>query len=679
MTIRKYLRAIECILKKKYTIVALSIILGVIGGLNIFETYRVNKLSQKDKITHWLKKYNKYKGFTPPASNRKFWHSVKIKPEKKKPHQTLDIFNNIQEGTIQECFYATGKWLPIIKEDLNIALKIEISEGGKNKGKPKSVDISATSWAANMAHAVAMLEDQLPPELVKGIKAKVKNEVINPYLEALKYHQPTDKANETNGFTKQCGWLETEDNWVAVCLANIIYATLILEDDINKQALAIEGAIKHIENYYNSFDQDGQTRGGARYWAFGVRHYLLLAERLLHATNGNINLYQHQKIPQILAFRDKWRLKTKNSGLLYGYYPTFGDNKNPVRDEEMVNKIIAERTDSPHIVSPKKLWQTNRAWAMEPLTSASLVAGMLKLPKLTYPINKTKDYLGEESGTSLSFSTEEPPLLALATKGGNNNEEHNHNDMGSYTIFERVSQDTWSIVCGDQENHGYPKNYFGESRYNNPLVSSFGHPTPIINNTLQSTGIENKGSIVHYDTDPARTIIVYNLSSCYNLPTQSEILRLIYWNKESGSMVILDSAQSLAPNKLETGLILPTTLEINNSNGIEFTTQNNRYSIEVESSSIYKLDKQNISCLSWYNPIDESTKEVSRVGIVNLVTQKKSWIWYRISKAEEEKSQSKGPITIEENKGITEIPKQESIKTCLEILDNIQKINIDTP
>lgn len=666
-------------LKSKYTIIALSLILGIIGGLHIFELSRVNKLSGKDKIVHWLKKYNKYKGFTPPASNREFWNSIEIKPEKKKPVQTLDIFNNIQEGTIQECFYATGKWLPIIKEDLKIALKIEISEGGKGKGKPKAVDISAVSWAANMAHAVAMLEDQLPPELVKGVRAKIKNEVINPYLEALKYHQPQDKENKAHGFARQCGWLEAEDNWVAVCLGNIIYATLILEEDVNKQALAIEGALKHIENYYNSFDQDGHTRGGARYWAYGVRHYLLLAERLIHATNGNINLYENQKVPQMLAFRDKWRLKTENDGILYDYYPTFGDNNNPVRDEEMVNKIIAERTDSPHIVSPNKLWEVNRAWAIEPLTSASLMAEKLKMPKLKYPVNKARDYLGKESETSLSFSTEDPPLLALATKGGNNKEEHNHNDMGSYTIFEKSPQDTWSIVCGDQENSGYPKNYFGEFRYINPLVSSFGHPTPVINNTLQSTGPDSKGKIVHYNNDQEKTIVVYDLSSCYNLNSPSKILRLIYWNKKSGSTVILDKIDSQAPSILETGLILPDNMEINDTNNnIEFTTLNNRYSIEVESSSPHKLKTQKISCLSWRRE-SGPTPKVNRTGVENLIPQSNQWIWYRISKDKEEKTQTKGPITIEENKGITEIPKQKSIKTCLEILENIEKKNVAIP
>ncbi|MEB3374566.1 hypothetical protein SFC43_19425 [Bacteroides sp. CR5/BHMF/2] len=67
--------------------------------------------------------------------------------------------------------------------------------------------------------------------------------------------------------------------------------------------------------------------------------------------------------------------------------------------------------------------------------------------------------------------------MAVSVKGGNNAENHNHNDIGSYAVA--LGKNT---MAGDQGGpFSYPGDYFSaEAPTKYKIKGSFGHPVPVV-------------------------------------------------------------------------------------------------------------------------------------------------------------------------------------------------------
>lgn len=73
----------------------------------------------------------------------------------------------------------------------------------------------------------------------------------------------------------------------------------------------------------------------------------------------------------------------------------------------------------------------------------------------------------------------------MACKGGNNDEPHNHNDIGNF--FFLLDKDMMLTDLGAGE---YTKQYFSDGRYDILCNNSFGHNVPLIDGKGQKEGKE---------------------------------------------------------------------------------------------------------------------------------------------------------------------------------------------
>jgi hypothetical protein len=72
-----------------------------------------------------------------------------------------------------------------------------------------------------------------------------------------------------------------------------------------------------------------------------------------------------------------------------------------------------------------------------------------------------------------------------AAKGGNNDENHNHNDIGNFLVVYGGD-----MLIADLGSGEYTKDYFHEGRYNILCNRALGHNVPLINDTEQGQGAE---------------------------------------------------------------------------------------------------------------------------------------------------------------------------------------------
>ncbi len=109
-------------------------------------------------------------------------------------------------------------------------------------------------------------------------------------------------------------------NWNSVCHAGVVYATLALVDDPQVRAKVAASAVRHTELYFQGFTDDGYISEGLGYWNYGYGHFTVLAETLLRATGGKINLYTEHaaKVGAVASYPIRCEIAP-------GIYPAFSD------------------------------------------------------------------------------------------------------------------------------------------------------------------------------------------------------------------------------------------------------------------------------------------------------------------------------------------------------------------
>ena len=89
--------------------------------------------------------------------------------------------------------------------------------------------------------------------------------------------------------------------------------------------------------------------------------------------------------------------------------------------------------------------------------------------------------------------------FGAALKGGTNGEQHNHNDVGSFSVVLGRKM----VVC-DPGAEVYTARTFSARRYESKVLNSFGHAVPVIAGQLQRTGLAAHAEILRHEfTDDA--------------------------------------------------------------------------------------------------------------------------------------------------------------------------------
>jgi hypothetical protein len=607
-----------------------------------FDTEKRLKITE-DKIEEWLKETalkTTSKTFSPPSSNREFWEKLD-KPEKMNPQDLYAISEPeplvvIHEGTKQECYYNTGEWIPEIEK----ALKQLLVEpwGNKDKHGREFVDLFSTIKARDISQCISMLEDKLSPGLVLSTKKEIRRRILDPYRKELK------RAQISPGYFggSPCPWLGSrESNWIAVCVANIIYCSMVA-DDTAEQANLIAQSKEPIEEYLKTFEDDGSIPSGIRYWDFGFQHLLFLAELLDYRTSGNVNLFENPKLAKMVTY-PFYTLIGKNLNQDLEFYPIFADNKNPTQTSDWVWEVIRQRFNVPenHI-----LIESRKTFANE------TVGGVLDLLayKETYPTEakiNTNITLGNthyypNMGVLISRFDGGNQVVAIA--GGNNGTEHNHNDLGSYTYFSKDTSNYWLPMFGDMGDVQYnDTNFTAEERYRVHLLSSYGHPVPLVDNQPQFTSKKARSIVLNHNLSEEKDTVTYDLLHAYDVPVLTALTReaVVIKSGETG-LLITDKFSSVSPINFESpiiGAVAPTeptidtrldtlSFELNKENEIFKVTVFNASNIKTE---VKQLETENFD----YSQITRIKTAPYRIALSLKQPQTKGEISYKLQKVNE--------------------------------------------
>jgi len=461
--------------------------------------------------------------------------------------------NRIARFTWAEALENKGRYLPAIEKTIQVlcAEKTWVypahDSSLKNfKGLDVYPELGATGLAAELAEADYILGDKLSPTARQLIRDNVRRRVLTPFRDSLE------------GRRKPLHWLFLKMNWNAVCVGNTVFAALALEPSREDRALYAAAGEHYIQYFLMGFGSDGYCAEGVGYWNYGYGHFIELTEALRQATGGKIDLLNDDKAVA-------GALYSRNSEILPGIFPSISDCNPGSKPAAEFVMYVSRRLDLPEHRGP---------WAG---TGQSLVLGTLlsSLP-LDVPVARKLDVHHIDNplrsffpGGGILISRNQPgisPSFAVALKGGNNDEPHNHNDVGSFSVVLGRNM----VIC-DPGGEVYTRRTFSSHRYDSKLLNSYGHDVPIIAGQLQRAGAAAHGEILETNFTDTSDTFKLDITSAYSVPSLEKLQRTFTFNRgKAPSLVVSDTVKFSAPEPFETALISwgetkeidPNTLEI---------------------------------------------------------------------------------------------------------------------
>lgn len=474
----------------------------------------------------------------------------------------------LEHFILAECMENRGRFIPQIEVYINsiMDMKSWLHPNHDNKdndvleGRSMAIDLGARRFGSDLALAEVLLGEKLPDELRKDIAENLQRRIIDNYL------------NTCNG-TEQThlNWFRGTSNWNSVCTSGSTFVAIATSDDPDKRVAAIGSALNSMKIYLSGFGDDGYCSEGAGYWNYGFGHYLYLAQILYDYSEGRIDLFKAdnpEKLKNIGNFPEQYQIHK-------GICAPFSDGVSKVSNDGGFAYNMSAIHFGANMPPTSKKSKSHDSFSaafqliewdkMEGLSSTESIKQ--ELPNYTY---------FDDFGMVISRGKQETPL-SIAIKAGHNAENHNHSDVGSYTVV--LGND---IMSGDI---GAPSYIAGAFSTDNPARSSWGHPVPRIDNKLQSNGRAFAGEVSHADFSDNYDKIVMNLKAAYEIPSLKTLIRTMENDKsEQGTITITDQFSSTEPVTFGVAIMTLSDFEILDSNTILLSTKNQKLKAQITSS-----------------------------------------------------------------------------------------------
>jgi hypothetical protein len=502
-----------------------------------------DRLLSSGKYDEFLKEM---KSFTFPAFSEEDYFSLS-NGTAASSRQGLNMMRNRARGlaylTWAECLENKGEYIKKTEDGLLdiINQKSWVSPrndfGFKNyNGIEYSVELTTALYAHTVSQTLYLLGDKLSPHIRKLAVESVYKRCFEPVLY---------KINTQNNHPES-RFLVMTNNYNHVCLSGVVGAALTLIDDKRERAVFACIGEYYSQNGLAGFGDDGYCSEGVGYFSYGFGHFVVLGESLRQATGGKIDLFDNPKVREIAAYPLKL---------------------------EIINNVYPAIADSQIGASPNPdiMFYVNRIYQMgiseydtvglEGKTGNIVTDIMMAFPNSVSAIRNESSRPGSEDILRSFFeqsavlvvrpSTGESSLGA-AIKGGNNAENHNHNDVGSYTV---VSGD--ENMAGDQGSIPYTKDIFDPKyRYTYKTVGSYGHPVPLVAGKQQQPGAQAKATVLSRRFSDDEDVLTLDLRSVYDAPSLTKLERtMIYSRKGAGKVSFEDIFAFSRPESFETAVV----------------------------------------------------------------------------------------------------------------------------
>ena len=317
--------------------------------------------------------------------------------------------------------------------------------------------------------------DAVSPLIRRRIREEIRRRILRPFMRTDDFWWMGFRRKDLN-------------NWTPWILSNVMICAALDPMPAGKLAELLTRACGMLDRYLDTLPADGGCDEGAGYWNMAGGALLDCLETLEKLTGGRMAFWHEEKIRNILRF--PLLVEMGN-----GWFANFADcDARPFISGErmetagrktgdpaltalgtrMRGTIADQLRDVPHLTRALDL--IFHARAEIPAQAAALPADIW-LPDLQVRLVRRGGW-------------------TLACKGGNNGENHNHNDVGSFILF--LNGEPTVVDAG---NMVYTAKTFSEERYTLWNVQAEWHNLPVFGGHAQREGAAHAAKNVRRTQD----------------------------------------------------------------------------------------------------------------------------------------------------------------------------------
>jgi hypothetical protein len=415
---------------------------------------------------------------------------------------------------LAEAIFDQGEFLKVIESDARSLGKLGtwIHPGNdldrKNlRRETHDNDLGSCHHAVNFAHFHYVLGPRLSEDFLSYLSTEVNRRLFDPFRARIEAGRDID------------WWLIVKHNWNSVCLSCYAHAAVAMLPKVEDRAWWLAFAEANLYNFTDGFADDGLCTEGVSYWGYGVSHYFSLAEIIRQATGNVIDLLDNPKARRIARFPDRAEIQP-------GRYPAFCDCTLDAKPMEWArmwldNRIGSEADDltepAPADFDPFADMKTQM------LDGIFMWMFRTRAPRQALrrrPATALRDFFAPSHFLICRSSPTSKRKFTATFLGGNNGVNHNHNDLGTFTVL----LDGKDMIY-DPGLEVYSMRTFSKQRYESQLLNSYGHPVPRIAGKLQATGPTHQAPtlLTEFSNDTDRMVL--DLRGGYDCPTLRKLER----------------------------------------------------------------------------------------------------------------------------------------------------------
>ncbi len=387
------------------------------------------------------------------------------------------------------------------------------------------IDLFAADTAASLSVIYYMLYDELYdycPEILTRLEYEMERRIIKSYL--------------THRDWFWMGYTVPVNNWNPWIISNLITVFLIMEKSKTVRNEGIKKMLFEIDCIYRSYPEDGGCDEGISYWSASGGALGEFCHQIYCATNGKIDFFEDEKLHRVAEY--PLRVYIGN-----GYAVNFADGGNKIggSGKHTVQSYIygLHMNDNKLCSFAGELLKiTKENWNLKRVAT-NIRCAVYKLIYFDEMLMRDRfENAHDFELKDLQNSFVRFEKWYYASKGGNNAERHNHNDVGSFIVYYDNEPLLVDPGCGV-----YNAKTFSATRYDIWTMQSAWHNAPLINGYTQKNGENFKADAFSFNNK------------------KTELSFASAYPKESG-IIKLDREISLTEN----GVILSDFFEFSNEN-----------------------------------------------------------------------------------------------------------------
>ena len=376
------------------------------------------------------------------------------------------FMNQIINGIWHTCEMST--WV------LSAHLPVQKSKRSLPDIKEEIIDLTSGDLGSFLSWTWYFMHDELDkvnPSIAAKLKSNIQQRILVPYMARDDYWWQA--LNYKSGMLV--------NNWNPWCNFNVLTCFLLLEENPANLAKAVYKTMRSTDQFINYVKEDGACEEGPSYWGHAAGKMYDYLQLLHDATKGKLSIFDEPIVKNmgeyiarsyvgngwVVNFADASAKGGGNPGLIFRY----GKAVNSDGMQSFANYLLGGKTQWTDINESRDFFRT-----MENIKTASDIFSVKpSLLSENFSWYPNTEFCYMKNNNNFFF----------AAKGGYNNESHNHNDVGTFSLY----IDTLPVFI-DAGVGTYTRQTFSDERYTIWTMQSDYHNLPMINGMPQKFGAE---------------------------------------------------------------------------------------------------------------------------------------------------------------------------------------------